>query len=248
LASGFSSFWQSVAPLGDAFVRELNTRYASAFAQPLRGRGSPQLRGFTNEMAFLGFRASRERGIDVWAAWERAEFVDELRMEALQRVEALTRSAGGEEPGRAEVAEARAVAERLERFFERRGGILTFSPHFPGCGVIEPCEGDVLAGDTLFEVKAGERKFRANDLRQLLVYCALSRAANIGRTMAGRTADQPRIHRVGLLNPREGLVFEDALSEVAALLGCASEAALLDGIVEFAAGELASNTPLVGDG
>lgn len=47
-------------------------------------------------------------------------------------------------------------------------------PKFAGCGEIMAAEGDLIVGQTLYEIKAGNRPFRILDLRQVLTYCALN--------------------------------------------------------------------------
>jgi hypothetical protein len=63
---------------------------------------------------------------------------------------------------------------RLNTFFTvRDSGDLVLFPQFKGCGLLDGCAGDVLVGNTLYEVKAGGRFFRSIDLRRLLVYSML---------------------------------------------------------------------------
>ena len=54
----------------------------------------------------------------------------------------------------------------------------------------------------LWEIKAGDRKFRSVDLRQVIVYAALNRAS-----------DQHDIKGLGLVNPRMGISFKAELDE-----------------------------------
>src|SRR5262249_40076034 len=93
------------------------------------------------------------------------------------------------------LAEAMELSERLFKFFveDEKLGPLTKRPTFPGCGIIAPCEGDLRTDDTLYEIKAVDRNFRSMDMRQLFVYCALSRAASL-----------KAISRIGLVNPLLG--------------------------------------------
>ena len=78
----------------------------------------------------------------------------------------------------------------------------------------------IYSEGTLFEVKAGDRSFRATDVRQLLVYCALNHAAGAFR-----------IRNVGLVNPRVGTRALVGLDECALQMAGASAPDLLAAIV-----------------
>jgi hypothetical protein len=83
------------------------------------------------------------------------------------------------------------------------GNSIEVSPVFPGCGIIDECVGDVYFSNSLYEVKAGARLFRSIDVRQLLTYAALNKAA-------------PRrsLTEIGLFNPRSGVAFTAPLEEI----------------------------------
>jgi hypothetical protein len=82
---------------------------------------------------------------------------------------------------------------RMFSFGRPADGLLT-EPIFPGCGIVDTCKGDLIVSDTLFEVKAGDRKFRSVDIRQLITYATLNQIAK-----------RFRIDRIGLFNPRIGI-------------------------------------------
>lgn len=94
-----------------------------------------------------------------------------------------------------------------------------FDPLFRGCGILSECRGDILADDLLIEVKAGDRGFRAVDLRQILVYSALAREAG-----------DVRIKRICLMNPRWGVSWSATLDDAATSCGASSSAELLEEI------------------
>jgi hypothetical protein len=93
-----------------------------------------------------------------------------------------------------ERAEATQLRERLHAFFQQQALLpLVPRPTFAGCGFVSDAEGDVLAGQCLYEVKAANRTFRVVDVRQLLVYMALNFAKPLNY-----------ISRLGLVNPLQG--------------------------------------------
>jgi hypothetical protein len=100
--------------------------------------------------------------------------------------------------------EARTLATALTSFFRLHpANLLLPTPPFRGCGWLDDAEGDVLADETLIEVKAGDRLFRGIDLRQLLCYCALNFSAK-----------SYEIDSICLLNPRSGTYFIDDLEHL----------------------------------
>jgi hypothetical protein len=122
------------------------------------------------------------------------------------------------------LTEAVELSERSVKFFVEHEALspLTKRPVFPGCGIIAPCEGDLRTDNTLYEIKAVDRNFRSMDMRQLFVYCALNRAANL----------KP-IYRIGLVNPLLGTYWVRDLDRVAYRVGGTLAAELLDDIIEF---------------
>jgi hypothetical protein len=124
--------------------------------------------------------------------------------------------------------EAGTLALRLLHYFGDSGSTL-LRPSFPGCGVLSSCEGDLIQGTCLYEIKAGDRPFRIVDLRQLLVYSALAYAA-------GRLA----FSRVGLLNPRRGVMWHTSLEDVCQSIAGLSMNDTLSALVEQFSGASAS--------
>ena len=94
------------------------------------------------------------------------------------------------------------LALRLLHFFPEHHPT-TLRPRFRGCGLVSAREGDVLEGDCLYEVKAGDRAFRITDLRQLLFYAALAYSSgSLG------------FQKLGLFNPRTGAAWVRTLDQV----------------------------------
>lgn len=120
------------------------------------------------------------------------------------------------------------VAERLEEFFAKQiiesdgSAQLEIRPKLAGCGWIDAAEADVLFGNTLYEVKAGERHFRMTDLRQLLCYCALNFSSK-----------QYEIRNAALINPRFGTLIRDELDSLCQQIAGASSADVLGEIISY---------------
>jgi hypothetical protein len=76
---------------------------------------------------------------------------------------------------------------------------------FSGCGFVDASEGDVIFGETIYEIKTVDRRFRGSDIRQAITYAALN--------FSGGQFD---IRHIGLFNPRWGQFCDIGLDYVCA--------------------------------
>jgi hypothetical protein len=211
-SSAFTSFWNQALPRADAYLRRINGTYSQ-----YRGEiGSPShvdrdRRSIVNE---LGFRLFRE-------AWEKqditSQIIQNLSKDVQRYIAAIVRREDDlilSPPSVQEISESKEIAKSLSIFFSRtKGNALLFWPEFPGCGIIQQCKGDILNGNTLVEVKSGDRTFRITDLRQVLTYCCLN--------FASRKYD---LRIVALLNPRRGVFYEAPIDEL--VMACTGVSAI----------------------
>jgi hypothetical protein len=201
-ATSFTSVWREITPLSDGYwaVENLLTRRV---VPPLPNRAPKGLRGAVNELAFIGFSKLASQGKRI-ARDEVFTTLKESVPMTINYINRLTPTETLHEESIDEVClrEAMQLTLRLLNFFPS-GGNTQIRPRFRGCGIINACEGDVISGDQLFEVKAGDRGFRVSDLRQLLIYSALAYAS-----------DELEFSRIGLFNPRTGMAWSKSLDEV----------------------------------
>ncbi|SFO48497.1 hypothetical protein SAMN05216330_103223 [Bradyrhizobium sp. Ghvi] len=195
----YSSFWKSVAPTTDIFVRRLNLGHYVREFPGMTSAAAPIRRGFINEVAFAAFCQTANDGV----GWPPGGLSPEELDRAVSYVRSLPirretqgdiASEGGLAPE--EVVDIDEQRRRLLWMFllNKPAGSLLTEPIFPGCGMIDSCKGDLIASDALYEVKAGDRLFRSIDVRQLIVYGALNFIAK-----------RFKIERLGLFNPRVGI-------------------------------------------
>jgi len=206
-AHQFGSYWERQVPLLDEFVRRVNRTY-DRYMPELYGVAVPSARrALINEIGFDLFGlAVRDGGVQESRRFTRAEALESY-FHVKTRLRAITDSSAMSDavPSEGELGEARGIADRISQYFRMtRVSPLTVSPAFKGCGVISQSNGDIIGGETLYEVKSVNRTFRGSDFRQLLVYVAM----NYGD-------DAFEIENVAILNPRRGIVFEAPLEEFA---------------------------------
>jgi hypothetical protein len=206
----------------DLFVRQINLhRYERVFP-PMQTAVASHRRGFINEIAFALFEmmsASGDRQLI-----QDASIVDFTVLKARDKVAASTRFSAATVPlpDEEETRDFLEQHRRLLHFFRSQAGgsVLEIGPLFPGCGMMDTCVADVIAGGALFEVKAGDRPFRSIDVRQLLIYGALNSAG----------PRRPLAH-FGLYNPRTGVSCKFAADELAMEVSGRSASDLLSDIV-----------------
>lgn len=202
LVLSHSAFWHHTVPMMSGYVRTANLNSVALNQMPPLQAASAGERGTINESGFRIFAAAHEHGVSVnelekndveHALTAASQFINRFRQSGDAPPEPL---------GENSIAEAIEVASRLQMFFQDEPDAVV-QPEFPGCGVIDTCNADVLCGSTLYEIKAGNSPFKGHDFRQLLVYAALN--------FASKMFD---IDSICLVNPRRGLLFQDTLSNV----------------------------------
>jgi hypothetical protein len=219
----FTAFWHELLPMSEEYVRTCNQSY-ERFSKPLRSNNPADGRGLVNEIGFRLFASSLRhsdfvgnlsRDAVVQSVEEARDFIYLLR----ERSRTAPRL-----PSSLELDEAMVIAKRLEDFFSAEHALtgLEAFPLFPGCGVVDECAGDVLGGDTLFEIKAGDRNYRGIDFRQMLTYLALNRESG-----------KYDIGQICLVNPRLGTFVFESVDGLCEELSGRGALEVLDDIVQF---------------
>lgn len=198
----YASAWRTVTPLSDGFWSFENLQ-VERIAPPLQPRAPKGVRAVLNEAAFRAFcdlhatKNSVVRGVVLNALDLR--FQDAIDYVARFSSVPLLELSDIDDDCR---KEAGSLVLRLLHYFS--GQVPTvLRPRFNGCGLLSACEGDLIEGSCLYEVKAGDRAFRVLDLRQLLTYAALAYASG-----------PLNFTDIGLFNPRTGVAWRRSLEDV----------------------------------
>lgn len=217
-----AAFWHDLLPVAESYIRELNAESAR-FCEDLDSSLPPEGRGLVNETGFRLFAESLATGCapSELDKEQRSRCADK----ACQHVSGLRKfhRAPLRDLDVAGMTEALVIADRLLLFFSKATTATPIVlPQFAGCGWIEQCQGDVLAGSELVEIKAGARLFRSVDLRQVLCYCALN--------FASKTYD---IVNASLVNPRSGRYVSESLEHMCRRLSGRPATGVLSDIVAY---------------
>ena len=215
-----SGFWNALLPMGEPYVRSQNAK-VERFESSIYSVVPADQRGAVNEGAFRIFEKAVNVSCDPSSL--DADALDNLLRQATGYVAKLSKSGRGNDQITSQgKTEAVIIAKRLYRYFQQEHGKTIVRPAFAGCGWINAAQGDVLAGRTLYEIKAGQRHFRISDIRQLLCYCALD--------FSSKLFD---IDKVALINPREGTVILENLDVLCRKISGTTTADVLEEIVNY---------------
>lgn len=160
-SSNFASFWKSALPNLESVVRALNLA-PERFLRPIVPRTLASRRDIVSETGFRLF------GYNIEAVGLTSDPLISAHADALKY---LRRDEG--QLSADEVAEVRELSGRLLSYVRDTGGLGAFMPPFAGHGMMTACQGDLIVGGRLVEVKYVDRSYRSTDLRQILCYCGL---------------------------------------------------------------------------
>lgn len=223
LVSSHSSFWRHLMPMGDSFVRLINSS-RERYSPPIVSRSKPDRNALISELSFRLFEYSVKSGKNIYEVDIKESFVSELAHDVVNYVSRLDKNIATGGMVVAEIIEAKSWAESLHLFTLRAcpSQKIVTRPRFQGCGIVDICEGDLLVGTTLWELKNVERDFRLADIKQLLTYCALNYASQ-----------QYPIESIGLVNARQGVWFRTGIESLAVMASAMSESELLGEVVRY---------------
>lgn len=227
-ASTFSSFWGQLLPMGKPFVRRLNLACERQVAPTISKMPvDREKRSVINELSFRLFKEQTEQGEKVSTSK-----LNMLSSDVIKYIERLSFSIPEILPlTKSELEESVQIANALPSFFYRKDlPKLIFWPSFKGCGSIHSCKGDIIFDDTLVEVKAGDRHFGINDVRQILTYLALN-----------FSSQQYDLNNIALINPRTGLSFTAPVRTIVEECSGRLPTDVFLDIIEFISNEVGSN-------
>ena len=200
-SKGFLSFWETIAPYIKSYMNICNLDLSNFTPTKAKIFSPTNRKPLLSELAFRLFCKELIYGTESLTT----ECIKEIKLDAIQYI---SRFADSNKTittiTQNEIEEATWLKNNLLYFFSTlkfKKSEIIVSPFFAGCGIIDSCFGDIIVGDTLFEIKSVERNFQAPDMRQLLTYVTLNSASN-----------QYNIKNICLLNPRKCTYYTDNIS------------------------------------
>lgn len=190
-SSSFTSFWKGALPNLESVVRTLNFA-PERLLLPFRGRTEALRRDIVSETGFRLFGLSKATGV------QPRQLLAQAHAEALEYLRREQKGLSDEES-----SEAIELSSRLQSYVRDTGGLVEFMPSFAGHGMMTSCQGDLIVGKRLVEIKYVDRSYRSTDLRQLLCYCGL-RYFDMGSSFS----------EISVFNPLRGTAITVGLEEI----------------------------------
>jgi len=225
LIRSYSTFWKSLFPGGEDYVRLINSALGKNIHDSIQIDDKPQRRALINNVSFSIFEKVINKKL------ETKDFYN-LNSNSSILIKVINEEKGNLSNLRYGTDLSTKISEidfilikwlsnSLLKNYSTKGG-LTIRPKFKGCGLIFEAEGDILYNSTLTEVKAGDRNFGIHDIRQLYVYLALN--------YASKSFD---INEIELFNPRTGVLWTEYIDVVSNNLAGTPTLEILNEIINF---------------
>ena len=213
-ASHHNAFWSEHTPTSEHFVRRLNLEWSERWCPPMPKPKDEIRPALVAEFAFSKFCQL------VSGAKDAGE--EEALEEAISRLRPLVDDPSSLTPPvtATEEKETAKILGCLRGYFGARGERMLIRPVFYGCGYVDSSEGDILSGQSLFEVKSVDRTFRSIDIRQLVTYVALN---SLSRLYS--------IEKLGIFNPRRGVYVEMPVDTICYEISGQSSQELFDAVI-----------------
>lgn len=211
-------------PMADSFIRNMN-KTLTRITPPCPNLSKGIRNSLISELSFRLYSFVCNGNMSIAELIENTELIDATAHEVSAYISRLERSnIPIPEMVNSEINEAIALTENLRKcmIYSNPGKIITTRPKFKGCGIVDDCEGDILVGETLYELKNVDRDFRVADLRQILTYCALNIASG-----------EIKIDNIGLLNARSGLSYVANINKLSFLTAGVSADELLREVIRY---------------
>lgn len=190
-SSSYTSFWDSLAPMLTPYVNKVNRDWTERFARSVPFLEPEADRGLTNEVAFKLF--------EYHSLGDKVNF-NKAVLEVRKRLERIDPEVKEAKFSKHEAIHILSNFKEFSAFINECPSEMIFHPKLNGCGLLRFCEGDLQFGNSICEVKAGDRNFRGVDFRQILTYAALK-----------YFQDDSCFTYLYLLNPRRGVFFKEKL-------------------------------------
>ena len=219
---GLDERWLGAVSAGHARSPNRITQWAT----PVVSRLPPRDSDLVAETAFGLFASALDAGVVVpLLPPERVQMAVD---QAVGRIE-LLRGSGRDLSGvmtSDHCAFAIILASRLLDWTLAYSVTIEVQPRLPGAGIVDACCPDLIAGKSLIEVKMARTIFRLSDIRQVLVYTALSWLGT-----------DRQLERVTLTNPMLGIAWHFELPELIREVSGESPAKFFDKFDRLSRGE-----------
>lgn len=221
----YNSFWKSIFPGGEDYIRLINSTLGKSFAQQIFFEDQPFRRALINNVSFSFFELIINRNLSILEFDKLTDTSDLLKMSIANEIKILSNLRFGNMllpmVSGNELLTIKIIAKRLVEQYSLKFQLIV-RPAFKGCGILFEANGDIYYNGTLAEIKAGQRSFSILDLRQLYTYAALN---NLNK--------EYEIIEIELCNPRTGFLWREYIDVVSENISGYSTIEIFKEIITF---------------
>lgn len=224
----FTSFWNQTLPNANNFVRIVNLGLKEIIEDPFPEPKRPNNTALINIISNRLFDNFVSEKINL-SSINNSRFIlskeyDDILKECSEYLSKFSYGSNLSLPLTIEeMKESIGIFNVIYRKYGGYARSIELSPKFCGCGFINNSIGDMIIGETLIEIKSGQRHFSVIDFRQIIIYCALNFSSNIKR----------RISKVEIFNPRMGISYSTSVQDLCRDLSAKSSNELFEEIKRY---------------
>jgi hypothetical protein len=228
----YNTFWRSLFPGAENYIRLINSSLGLRFANHLNIIDIAKRRALINGISFSLFEMNAKKGITLKTI-ENFKTNDKLlekissnEKKALSDI--MTDDVLADNINNEELEIIKSISQRLILEYSAKE-TLKIRPKLKGCGILFETNGDIIYEETLTEIKAGDRNFSVQDLRQLYVYLSLNYESK-----------EFDLQQIELCNPRTGILWRENIEIVSENIGGCSSTEIYNEIINFLSNDIHS--------
>lgn len=220
----YSSFWNSLFPGGDDYIRIINSSLGKRLNDNIIIKDNPNRRALVNGIAFNIFTKITTKQVSK-STLNNISCKSPLILDIInEEIKFLSNLRYGSELENILIENEdtiiKTICERLIKVYGKK--TLLINPIIRGCGVIYECKPDIIYGNVLGEIKAGNRSFGIKDIRQLYVYLALNQQSK-----------EYELNQIEMYNPRTGIYYKEFINIVSLNISGSSTTEICNEILDF---------------
>lgn len=224
----FTSFWNQTLPNANNFVRIVNLGLKDVIEDPFPEPRRPNNTALVNVISNRLFESFVSKKIKLGSIND-PKFILSNEYNELygESTDYLSRFAYGSNLSLPltidEMKESVGIFNVMYRKYGQYTNNIQLAPKFIGCGFINNSVGDMIIGETLIEIKSGQRHFSVVDFRQIITYCALNFSSGSKRKITG----------IEIFNPRMGISYSTSVYNLCRDLSAKSSNELFEEIKRY---------------
>lgn len=221
----YNTYWKSLFPGGEDYIRLINSALGDSFATQIKIEDKPFRRALINNISFSFFEMVTNKEISIQELDKLTLETKSLKSSVTKETKSLSNLRFGDKLSSKlsddELTIVKTIAKRLVTQYSTKSKIIV-RPKFQGCGILFEANGDIHYQNTLVEIKAGQRNFSIQDLRQIYIYGAMNHPTK-----------KYEINQIELCNPRTGILWKEYIDVVSENIAGASTVEIFKEIITF---------------